>query len=73
VTIVRDLAQQIDWLAPFLNAKARESGDVAGMQMNAREAARMVRATIHFFEAQDETRAKDLAKQLSDTHQPETK
>ena len=58
---VRDLAQQIDWLVPFLDKKAKESGDVAGLQVNARQTADSARKLLHFYEAADEIAAKNMA------------
>jgi hypothetical protein len=62
VQIVRDLSQHIQWILPFMNAKAKESGDVAGMQANAKAAADEAIKRLNFYEAEDRLRSEKLAK-----------
>lgn len=59
----RDLAQHIEWLLPFLDRKAKESGDVAGLQLNAREAVRHAREMIATYETLDKIAAEKLARE----------
>jgi hypothetical protein len=62
VALTREMTQHIDWLLPFLDKKARESGDVAGLQLNAKDAADRARKFLNFIEAEDAVKAKDLSK-----------
>ena len=59
---VRELSQQIDWLLPFLDKKAKESGDVAGMQLNARQASDAAKRKLNFYDVIDASAAKDIAR-----------
>jgi hypothetical protein len=61
VQTTRDLAQHIEWLLPFLDKRAKESGDVAGMQINAKEAASSAKKLLHFYETEDAVKARSLA------------
>jgi hypothetical protein len=70
---VRELARMILWLTPFLSAKAKESGDVAGLQVNAEEAARHARALLNTYDAEDRIRAKELAGAFAEHMRPEEK
>jgi hypothetical protein len=58
---VRNLAEQIDWLLSFLDKKAKESGDVAGMQTNARQVAEEAKRLLQFYAVEDAGKARDLA------------
>jgi hypothetical protein len=58
---VRNLSQQIDWLVPFLNKRAKESGDVAGIQLNARQASEDAKRLIHTYEVIAVAKATELA------------
>lgn len=58
----RELAQHIDWLLPFLDKRAKESGDVAGMQVNARDAADRAKKLVSWLETEDALKAKELSK-----------
>jgi hypothetical protein len=60
-TAIRELSQHIDWLLPFLDKKAKESGDVAGMRANARRSAEAARGLLRFYEAEDAVKAKSLS------------
>lgn len=54
-------AHHIDWLLPFLDRKARESGDVYGMQLNAQQHAENIRVLINTYDIEDRVEARELA------------
>jgi hypothetical protein len=54
-------AKHIDWLSPFLTTKAAQSGDIAGMQVNARQHAEDIRAVLRFYDAEDKATAEHAA------------
>ena len=58
---IRELANHIDWLSPFLTKKALESGNVAGLKLNAEMAALEARNLLNFYEVEDKINAQALA------------
>lgn len=67
--MLEESRRHIEWMLPFLNAKASQSGDVAGLQINAREHAKEISGMIRAYDVEDEVEAARLAghEQLTST------
>lgn len=58
-------AQHLAWMLPFLDHKARESGDVAGIQNNVRRLIDEINGTLRAYDVEDIVEAKTLAEEAT--------